>query len=168
MLNADLYEDARRDSKAIQLARIVVFLAAVSHALGSSVILLLYRASLPLLLLGLLINGVSLLAGYYFWSFTICKFGQWWQLSVPSYKDLLGPIGFAHTPQVLNFFTVVPLLGRPIEIGLATWSLLAAIVAVNRGLNISLWRAVVSCTIGWLIAQVAIGVVQVLVQGLLE
>jgi len=45
---------------------------------------------------------------------------------------LLSPIGFAYAPQVLNFLTLVSLLGQPIGQVLAVWSLLAVIVAVHE------------------------------------
>lgn len=166
-LNANFYEDAHQEPKADRLALIVVGLAALSHAVGSSVILLIYGVPLFLLIFAFVINGLSVVAGYYFWTFSILKLGRWLRLSLPSYEDLLGPIGFAHAPQALNFLTVIPLLGRPIEIGLAIWSLLAAIVAVNRGLDFNLGKTIVMCVPGWLFVQIAIGVVQIIVQGLI-
>jgi hypothetical protein len=166
-LNANFYEDAHQEPKANQLALMVVSLAALSHAVGSSVILLIYGVPLLLLLFALIINGLSVVAGYYLWTYSIFKIGRWWRFSVPAYEDLLGPIGFAHAPQALNFLTVIPLLGRPIEIGLAMWSLLAAIVAVNQGLGFNLGKTIVMCVPGWLLVQIAIGVVQIMVQGLI-
>lgn len=167
-LNPDLYEDALSNQNAIKLARIVVILAALSHALGSSFIGLIYRPSLPLFILVFLINALIVLISYYFWTFTIWKLGQWMRLRPPAYKNLLAPIGLAHTPQILNFLTVIPLLGRPIEIGLSTWSLLAVMAAFKRGLNLNFWRTILICALGWLLVEVAIGVVQVIIQGLLE
>lgn len=166
-LNAHLYDDAQHIPHAKLTAQIVVGVAAISHAVGSSVILLIYRVSLPVLLIVFVVNALSIVAGYYFWGWTLWKGGQWLQHAVPSYKDVLVLIGLAHAPQIFNFFTVIPLLGRPIEIGLATWSLLAVIAAVNRGLQISMGRAIALCSIGWLAIEVAIGVIQVVVQSLL-
>ncbi|GAB1538790.1 hypothetical protein NUACC21_14540 [Scytonema sp. NUACC21] len=79
----------------------------------------------------------------------------------PTFSDLLSPIGFAYAPQVLNFLTLIPLLGRPIELILAVWSLLAAIVAVRQGLDVSTIRASLICLVGWPLIQLAIGVLQV-------
>ncbi|HEY9651299.1 MAG TPA: hypothetical protein V6C95_11595, partial [Coleofasciculaceae cyanobacterium] len=74
--------------------------------------------------------------------------------------ELLIPIGFSYAPQVLNFLTLIPWLGRPIELLLASWSLLAVIVAVRQGLDIKTrWSAVI-CLVGWPLIQVAIGMVQ--------
>ena len=165
-LDANFYENARNTPRTHRLARTIVILAAVSHALGSAVILLINLATLPLLVLSLLIDGISVVGGYYFWTLTIWKIGQGLRRNSPSYGDLLSPIGFAYAPQVLNFLTLIPLLGRPIELVLAVWSLLAVIVAVRQGLDISTARAALICLVGWPLVQVAIGFVQVLEQKL--
>ncbi|MBD0265801.1 MAG: YIP1 family protein, partial [Tolypothrix sp. Co-bin9] len=143
-------------------------LAAFSHALGSAVILLINRATFPILLVALLINILSILIGYYFWTFSILKIGQWLKPIDPTYGDLLSPIGFAYAPQVLSFLTLIPLLGRPIELILAVWSLLAVIIAVRQGLDISTRKAALICLVGWPLIQIAIGFVQVLEQKLLK
>lgn len=81
---------------------------------------------------------------------------------------MLSPIGFAYAPQVLNFLTLIPFLGRPIELVLSVWSLLAVIVAVRQGLDISTNWAALICLVGWPLIQVAIGLVQTFEQGLVR
>lgn len=130
--------------------------------LGSTAILLINRASGLFLLLALLVDGLSVIAGYYLWTLIILKIGQWLKPNAPTYSDLLSPIGFAYAPQVLNFLTLVPLLGRLIELTLAVWSLLAVIVATREGLDISTRRATFICLLGWIPIQIAIGFIQVL------
>jgi hypothetical protein len=172
-LDEHLYDDAHESPRYRRIALWIVIIAAISHAIDSAVILLVYRASIPFLLFGLLMNTLSVILGYYFWTFTIWKIGHWLYrpsqhqgkaFPVPSFQDLLAPIGFAHTPQVFNFLTVAPLIGRPLEIGLALWSLLAVIVAVRYALDIRMWRSILICVIGWPIVQVAIGVIQIVLQ----
>ncbi|GAC1484866.1 MAG: hypothetical protein NVS2B14_22090 [Chamaesiphon sp.] len=165
-LDANLYENARNTPSIHQLARTIVILAAVSYTLGSAVILLINLAPLPILAMALLINGLSVVGGYYFWTFSIWKIGQWLRPNYSTYGDLLSPIGFAYAPQVLNFLTVIPLLGRPIELVLSVWSLLAVIVAVRQGLDFSTRKAALICLVGWPLVQIAIGLVQVLEQRL--
>lgn len=167
-LRANFYENARNTPKNYSLARIIVTLAAVSHALGSAAILLINRAALPILVVALLIDGTSIVAGYYFWTLTIWKIGQWLRANPPTYQDLLIPIGFAYATQVLNFLTLIPLLGRPIELILSVWSLLAVIIAVRQGLDISTRRAALICLVGWPLIQIAIGLVQVFEQAIVD
>lgn len=168
ILEGDFYESARNTSRIHRLALTIVILAALSHVVGSAVILLINRASVPIFVLALALDGMGVVAGYYFWTFTILKIGQWMKPIDPTYGDLLGPIGFAYAPQSLNFLTLIPLLGRPIELVLAVWSLLAAIVAVRQGLDITTRRAVFICLVGWPLIQVAIGFLQVLEQELVK
>ncbi|WAL59602.1 hypothetical protein [Thermocoleostomius sinensis] len=166
-LDTDFYTKTTRARRTLRSAQIVVGVAALSHTVGSSMILLTYNTSLGLQLLAFLINAASIVAGYYIWTFTIWQFGVWLQASIPRYKRLLNPIGFTYAPQVFNIFTVVPLLGRPIELGLAVWSLIAAIVALQSGCSLKRGKAISICTLGWVVVQVAIGVVQIGVQGFL-
>ncbi|AFZ14458.1 hypothetical protein Cri9333_3640 [Crinalium epipsammum PCC 9333] len=165
-LNGDFYENARNTPYTYQIALTIVILAAISHVLGSAVILLINRAPIFILLISLLIDGISVLAGYLFWTFTIWKIGRWLKRHSLSYGDLFIPIGYAYAPQALNFLTVIPFLGRPIEIVLSVWSLLAVIVAVRQGLDINTNRAALICLIGWPLVQLAIGSVQILEQRL--
>ncbi|MGF2036057.1 MAG: Yip1 family protein [Nostoc sp. CmiVER01] len=167
-LNGNFYENARNTHKNRKLALNIVILGAVSHAIGSGVILLINRATVFVFLISLLINAIAIIIGYYFWTFTIWKIGQWLKPIDPTYNDLLIPIGFAYAPQILNFLTLIPLLGRPIELILAVWSLLAVIVAVRQGLDITTRRAAFICLIGWPLIQIAIGFVQVLEQDVVK
>lgn len=164
MLNADLYENVRNTPKNHRLALAIVLLAAVSHMLGSAVILLINRATVPVFFVALLFNGLSIVVGYYFWAFTIWKVGQWIKPIDPTYSDLLSPIGFAYAPQVLNFLTLIPLLGRPIEFVLAAWSLLAVIVAVRQALDCRTRQAAFICLVGFPVIQTAVGLIQILGQ----
>jgi hypothetical protein len=164
LLNASFYENARNTPKTHRLALTIVILAALSHALGSAVILLINLATIPELLVTLVIDALWLIVGYYFWTFSIWKVGQLLKPIDPTYSDLLSPIGFAYAPQVLNFLTLIPLLGRSIELILAAWSLLAVIVAVRQGLDITTRQAVFICLIAWPLIQIAIGLLQVLEQ----
>ncbi|MBD2082274.1 YIP1 family protein [Leptolyngbya sp. FACHB-17] len=159
-LNAQLYETAQNTSKTHRLAFTIVLLAALSRALGSAAILLLTRTTPFTFILVLLLNVLSVIASYYIWTFTIWKIGRWLKSDAPSYRALLSPIGFAYSPQILNFLTLIPLLGSAIEIILAVWTLMAVIVAVRQALDVSTRRAALICLLCFPIIQIAIGVIQ--------
>ncbi|MEO0843467.1 MAG: Yip1 family protein [Cyanobacteria bacterium J06643_5] len=167
LLNEELYENACNTPFNNQLALTIVTLAGVSHALGSIFILLINRASIYLLLLALLIDALSIIIGYYVWTLTIWKVGDWIK-SNQKFSSLLSPIGFAYAPQVLNILTLIPLLGRPIELILALWSLLAVIVAVTQALDITTRKAGLICLIAWPLIQIAVGFIQVLEQKVVQ
>jgi hypothetical protein len=167
-LNSQFYENARNTPRNRRIALTIVCLAALSRLLGSAIILLINRATPLGLVLALILDGLSIIVGYYCWTFVVWKLGQWLKPIDPTYSELLSPIGFAYAPQVLNFLTVIPLLGRPIELLLALWSLLAVIVAVRQGLDIRTRGAVLISIVGWLPLQTVIGLVQVLEQNLVQ
>ncbi|WP_424408146.1 hypothetical protein [Microcoleus sp.] len=163
-LNSNFYEKTPYTARTKRIALTIVILAAVSRVFGSAVILLINRTELSVLLLALLIDALALVGGYYFWTFTIFKIGQWLKPGHVSYGELLVPIGFAYAPQVLNFLTLIPLLGEGIERILAVWSLLSVIVAVRQGLDIKTRWAVLIGFAGWPLIQIAIGFVKVIKQ----
>lgn len=160
-LQAEFYENASNNLQARLIALTIVTLAAFSHTLGSAVILAIKRVSLPYLLIALVINFLSVLAGYYLWTWMIWKLGQWLKPIDPTYTDLLIPIGFAYAPQTLNFLTLIPLLGGLIQLILAVWSLLAVIVAVRQGLDLNTFQSTIICLIGWTLIQLAISLIQI-------
>lgn len=167
-LNGRLYENARNTSVNRRLALTIVLLAALSHMAGSAAILLVNRVSGWWLLVALLVDGLSVIGGYYLWTWIILKIGQWLKPVDPTYEDLLIPVGFAYAPQVFNILTLIPLFGRPIELILAIWSLLTVILATREGLDIKTRRASVICLLGWVPIQIAIGSIQVLQQRLMS
>ncbi|MER3432907.1 MAG: hypothetical protein C4288_05600 [Leptolyngbya sp. ERB_1_1] len=163
-LNAELYENAQNTPKTHRLAFTIVLLAALSRAIGSLSILLLTRTTLLASILALSLDILSVIVSYYVWTFTIWKVGRWLRTDSPSYRALLSPIGFAYAPQVLNFLTLIPLLGRSIELMLAVWTLLAVIVAVRQALDVRTRRAAIICLLCFPLIQVVTGVIQAVQQ----
>lgn len=159
-LDANFYEDARSTPLTDRVAQTIVILASLSHALGTAVVFIINWTAISILPLVLLIDTLSVLLGYYFWTLTIWLIGKWLRQNPPTYKDILIPIGFAYAPQVLNFLTLIPLLGKPIELILSIWSLLTVIVAVRHGLDINTTWSTVICLLGWPLVQIAIGFIQ--------
>lgn len=161
-LDAHFYEDAPNTYRTRKIAQTIVILAAFSNTFGNAAILLINRIGLAMFVLALIVNCISVLLGYYFWTLTIWKIGDWFKPDHVSFSELLVPIGFAYAPQVFNFLTLIPLLGILIQLLLSIWSLLAVIVAVRQGLDISNFWAAVICLIGWPLIQLAVSSVQVL------
>jgi hypothetical protein len=159
-LNPNLYEDAHQDPAALSLSRFMVGLAALSYAVGSSFVVLIQQPSLSALGVGLLVNSLSVVLGYYLWTYLIWQIHARFYAQTPPYRELLAPVGFAYTPQILNFITVIPLFGPPMGLVLAGWSWLAAIIAVRYGLNVSLGHALWLTGIGFIPIQIGIGLIQ--------
>lgn len=163
-LNAQFYRTVQSDRRTRRTALMIVILAALSRAVASMIISLLNRVTLPVLIITLLFGIFSVVVGYYFWTFTIWKAGQWLRCSPPTYGQLLRPIGFAYAPQVLNFITMLPLLGRPIELILSAWTLLAITVAVKRAMSITMLRAVLISLVCFPVVQIVPILIQVVAQ----
>lgn len=154
-LESHLYENVLNTRSNRRIALTIVILASLSHMLGSGVVLLINRTPLVSFLLALVLDGLSVIAGYYLWTFLVLKIGQWLKPIDPTYQELLSPIGFAYAPQIFNFLSLIPLLGRMINFLLSIWSLLAVIVAIRQGLDLRTRSAALICLIGWLPIQFA-------------
>lgn len=163
-LDAQLYQTARGEQKTLRSALIIVVLAALSRAIANILISLLNRATLPALIVTVLLGIITVIICYYFWTFTIWKAGQWLKLNPPSYRELLCPVGFAYAPQLLNFTTVLPVLGRAIELILSLWTLYAVILAVSKAMNISKLRAALMSVLSFPIVQIVPILIQVVAQ----
>lgn len=163
-LNERFYQTAQGDRPTRRTALTVVMIAAVSRAIASVVISLLNRATMPALVITMLLGILSVIVGYYFWTFTIWKAGQWLKLNPPTYVELRCPVGFAYAPQVLNFLILLPLFGRPIELVLSVWTFLAVSVAVAKAMHISTLRAALISFICFPVVQIVPILIQVIGQ----
>lgn len=163
-LNAQLYQTAQSDRRTQRTALKIVIFATLSRAIASIIISLLNRVTIPALIVTLLLSVLSVIIGYYFWTFTIWKFGQWLKCNPPTYRELLYPIGFAYSPQVLNVITILPLLGRPIELILSAWTLLSITVAVRRAMTVTMLRATLISLVSFPVVQIVPILIQVVAQ----
>lgn len=162
-LNPQLYQDAQ-SSRTHRTVLTIVILAALSRGLGHAIISLLNHVTLPVFIITLGLSVFAVVVGYYFWTFTIWKVGQWLRLNPPAYRSLLHPIGFAYAPQIFNVINIVPLLGRPLELILAAWTVLAAIVAVRRVMATTTLKAAIISIICFPVVQIVPIVIQVVAQ----
>lgn len=163
-LNSQFYQAAQSGRKTRRAALAIVILAALSRALGSAIISLLNRVTPPAFLITLVLGIFSVIVGYYFWTFTIWKIGQWFKLNPPSYRELLYPIGFAYSPQIFNVITLIPLLGTAIELMLAVWTLLAVTVAVRQAVKITIIQAILISLVSFPVVQIVPTVIQIVAQ----
>lgn len=163
-LSPQLYQDAQSDRRTQRTAFTIVILAALSRALGHAIISLLNRVTLPAFLITLCLGIFTVVIGYYFWTYTIWKVGQWLKLNPPTYRELLYPIGFAYAPQMLNVITIIPTLGRPIELILAAWTVLAVTVAVRQAMPTTTLGAALMSAVCFPVIQIVPIVIQVVAQ----
>jgi Yip1 domain len=135
------YEEVEADASATTQAAIIVVAAAASTALGSPRLMIFIVLPMVLLSLlawaigafALLIVGTKLFPG----KNTQADFGQ-----------MLRVVGFARTPNLFAFLTMIPFLGRVIALGLAIWGLVALVVGVRQALDYDdTVKAVIVCVV---------------------
>uniref|UniRef100_A0ACD5GNY4 Uncharacterized protein n=1 Tax=Desertifilum tharense IPPAS B-1220 TaxID=1781255 RepID=A0ACD5GNY4_9CYAN len=100
-LDSTFYAQYSQQPKMKRKAHVFVGIAALSHAVGSSMILLTYQTSLVLQGLAFVVNALSIVGGYYLWTFTIEKVADWLHVQIPSYKPFLILIGLTYAPRCL-------------------------------------------------------------------
>jgi hypothetical protein len=137
----------------IRLALIVVLLAGLSEALGQSIVLFVNRVRPRHFWLALLITALSHMVSFLLWTASVWLVGSYFFGRNPPIVEVAAAVGLAYAPQLLAFFTLIPFLGNAFALLLSLWSLLALVVAVQVGLGLSLWQAVVASGLGWVLIQ---------------
>jgi hypothetical protein len=155
-LDAALYEEVEADHNALWQASSVVVLSSLAAGIGSR------ESSVSG---GLIIITLATLLGWYIWAYLTYFVGTRWLPGLRTEADwgqLLRTIGFSSAPGVVRVIGVF--LPKPVWVGVlflvvATWMLVAMVIAVRQALDYeSTTRAVVVCTVGWVIDLVISGV----------
>ena len=137
----------------VWLALSVVCLAALSEALGQSVVLFLNRIRPERFGLALLISAASNVIGFFVWTAVIALLGHWLFGLQQPLPVIAAVIGLAYAPQLFSFFELTPFLGNLIWGGLAVWNIFAAVVALRFGLGLQAGQAILLAGLGWLLIQ---------------
>ncbi len=137
----------------LQVALTVVVLAGFSDALAQSVILFVNRVTPRRFAIAILLSTISHLAGYLLWTASIWLVGRYVFHQDAPFQVVARAVGLAYAPQILSFFVLTPYAGSFFGMVLAVWTLLATLVAVQVGLDLSLWQAVAASGLGWILIQ---------------
>jgi hypothetical protein len=121
-LRSDVYEEVEADTTATPQAALVVCLSAAALAIGES------RAGIALVAWAVFRE----LVGWLLWSGITYVIGGKLLKGVATWGELLRTIGFAQGPGLLSALRVVPVLDAPVKYSVATWKLLAVIVAIRQ------------------------------------
>jgi hypothetical protein len=155
-LDAALYEEVEADHSALWQASSVVVLSSLAAGIGS-------RGSG--VSRDLIIMILATLLGWYIWAYLTYFVGTRLLPGLRTQADwgqLLRTIGFSSAPGVLRVIGVF--LPGPSWVGVlflvvAIWMLVAMVIAVRQALDYeSTTRAVIVCTVGWVIDLVINGV----------
>lgn len=136
-LDQAFYQSVEQDERLTPQATAVVVLAAVLSALGTWFVL--DRSFFRLVIVG----SVSAVLGWLVWAGITFWIGVQFMGGTANYGEMLRVTGFAQSPRVLG---IVPFIGW---IG-AIWALVATVVAVREGLDVTIGQALVASFAGWL------------------
>lgn len=161
LLDLDLYNEAERTPAMVRQAAVIVVLAnalagigtwfGVKNVFGSEVWdgvrSWLGVASWPVPaasgLAATALGGVaSALIGWVVWAALTNVIGTRVVKGTTDFGEMIRVLGFAQAPRALG---VIPLLG-PVA---AVWTLVASVVAVREGLDVSTFKAVATVSLGW-------------------
>ena len=153
-LEPAVYRLLAENGQGLGIALLVVALAGLSEGVGQSIVLFLNRITPRRFLLSLLLSAATHAVGYLFWAATIWLgmrlFGRG-----EAFVVVARAVGLAYAPQLFGFFILTPYLGSLFSLIISVWTLLATVVAIHAGLELTLWQAVACSGVGWLLVQIA-------------
>jgi hypothetical protein len=158
-LDAQLYEEVESDTGAMLQAVTIVILSSIAAGIGTFTT---QGAQ------GILVNTVTALAGWFFWSFLTYLIGtkltpEPWTSA--DYGQLLRTIGFASSPGVIRILGIIPVIGPGIFLIATVWTVVAMVIAVRQALDYSTtMRAVLVVVIGWVVQAVLLALILFLVR----
>jgi len=138
----------------IWVALAIVTLAALSEAIGQSIVLFINKVSPRRFWLALGISAVSHVIGYAFWAGTVWLIGRYLFDREQAIWIVASAVGLAYAPRLLSFIALIPFFGNGISLLLSLWSLFATVVAVGVGFDMNMGQAVVTSGLGWVVVQI--------------
>ncbi len=152
-LNPDIFISVARSPNGIYLALTVVALAGISETIGQSLILFVNRIRPKRFIPAVLIGVLSYIVGYLLWTTSVYLVARYGFGVTATWVTIASVVGLAYAPQVLAFFELTPYFGNAFGILLTLWTMVAVIVAIVAGLNLTLGQAVFAAGLGWLLLQ---------------
>lgn len=138
----------------LRLGLVVVVAAAFSAALGQSVALFAIGVRPSRFVVSLALQAALLAVAVLAWTASAWALGRYGFGAPVTFAATFTAVGVAHAPQVLAAFALVPFFGSGIAALLATWTLLAAVVATGVAADLGLAQAASAAAGGWLLVQV--------------
>lgn len=137
----------------LMLALVIVLLAAVSEAIGQSVVLFLNRVRPFRFALSLILAVAGNVIGYFLWS-TVIWLAVWLAFGVEDpFVNALTVVGLAYAPQLFAFFEVAPYFGTFFGTVLTLWTMAAIVIAISWGMGMSTWQAAITGLVSWAAIQ---------------
>jgi hypothetical protein len=162
MLDPRLYEEVEHDRSATSQAVQVVIIVALASGIGGALWKLLTLSPIDAVT-GLIGGILAAVLGWLVWAFVTYIIGAKIFGGTATYGEMLRTLGFAQSPNVLLIFTgvlgAIPLLGGLLRFALLIWVLLAGLIAIRQGLDVSTGKAILTAVIGWILMAIVIAIV---------
>lgn len=153
-LDSAIYVMVQNSRRGLEVALLVMALAALSEAVGQSVVLFLNRVRPGRFVLALALSTGSNVVGYLLWVVCIWLAGSavagHWQ----PFVAVAAAVGLSYAPQLFAFFELTPYFGNAFGLILTLWSMAAVIVAIRAGMGLPMWQAAVIGMLSWMLIQV--------------
>jgi len=167
-LDPAVYEAVFAHPDASQLALAVLLVVGLSISIGHSAVLFVNRVERRRFILSFVVTAVTFVFGVLMLTFAI-----WltvvilFEANTP-FSEVLTIISLSFAPFIFGLFIIIPYLGHILEYALRVWALLAALIGVFTIFDISIFAALVSGVIGWILFEIVsnIAVLQTLEQWL--
>jgi hypothetical protein len=148
-LDVNLYEEVEADLSATSQAATVVAIVAICTGIGAALVHIM--AGNTGAAIGGFIGGlIQAFVGWVAWAYITYFIGTSIFKGQATPGEMLRTIGFAQSPGVLNILLFVPILGGIIGLVVGIWSLVAAVIALRQGLDISTGQAIITALIGFI------------------
>jgi hypothetical protein len=138
---------------ALWVTLFIVCLAAVSEAVGQSIVLFLNQVQPRRFVFALSLAAGSNVIGYIFWASCVWLAGRFVFGQEESFWQIASVVGLAYAPQLFAFFVLIPYFGNPVGVALWLWSMVAVVVAIRVGMGIDTWQAAAIGALSWLLLQ---------------
>ncbi len=162
MLDPRLYEEVEHDRSATSQAMQVVIIVALASGIGGAIWKLITLSPIDAVM-GLIGGILAAVLGWLVWAFVTYIIGDKVFGGTATYGEMLRTLGFAQSPNVLLIFTGIlggiPLFGGLLRFALLIWILLAGLIAIRQGLDVSTGKAILTAIIGWIIMAIVIAII---------
>ena len=160
-LDPAVYNELERDLSANGQALLVVILASLATGIGNGI-----RLSVSghpgQAVAGLIIGLIMALIGFAVFVTLVYFIGTRLFSGTATPGEILRTLGFAYTPQLLGFFTFIPVLGGlAVFIG-TIWGWVASVIAVREALDFDTGKAVLTIIVSAIVMVVALAIVGIL------
>ena len=160
-LDIDFYEEVQADLSANGQAFAAVTIASLATGLGTGYLSMITEDA-PNFGIGLGLGFASSVIGWLAWVVLAYLLGTnlfKGSETTATLGELIRTIGFANSPRVLGFLVFIPYLGWIVSLLVSVWALIAGVIAIRQILDITTWRSIGTCFLGWIGYQLLLGIV---------